>query len=63
MFLHAHFLNNELTFLIFTLIIKSMTFLLYKIEAIKKVSPNLVETEQLPDWNDDKDLLNQILNL
>ena len=34
-----------------------------KIEAIKKVSPNLGETEQLPDWNDDKDLLNQILNL
>lgn len=34
-----------------------------KIEAIKKVSPNLGETEQLPDWNDDKDLLNQLLNL
>ena len=34
-----------------------------KIEAIKKVSSNLGETEQLPDWNDDKDLLNQLLNL
>lgn len=34
-----------------------------KIEAIKKVSPNLGETELLPDWNDDKDLLNQLLNL
>ena len=34
-----------------------------KIEAIKKVSPNIVETEALPDWNDDKDLLNQLLNL
>ena len=34
-----------------------------KIEAIKKVSPNLGETEQLPDWNEDKDLLNQLLNL
>ena len=32
-----------------------------KIEAIKKVTPNLVETELLPDWNDDKDLLNQLL--
>ena len=31
-----------------------------KIEAIKKVTPNLVETELLPDWNDDKDLLNQL---
>ena len=34
-----------------------------KIEAIKKASPNLGETELLPDWNDDKDLLNQLLNL
>ena len=34
-----------------------------KIEAIKKVSPNIVETEALPDWNDDKDLLSQLLNL
>ena len=34
-----------------------------KIEAIKKVTPNLVETELLPDWNDDKDLLNRLLNL
>ena len=34
-----------------------------KLEAIKKASPNLGETEQLPDWNDDKDLLNQLLNL
>ena len=34
-----------------------------KIEAIKKASPNLGETELLPDWNDDKDLLNQRLNL
>ena len=34
-----------------------------KIEAIKKVTPNLVETELLPDWNDDEDLLNQLLNL
>ena len=34
-----------------------------KIEAIKKVTPNLVETELLPDWNDDKDLLNQLLKM
>ena len=34
-----------------------------KIEAIKKASPNLGETELLPDWNNDKDLLNQLLNL
>ena len=34
-----------------------------KIEAIKKVTPNLIETELLPDWNDDKDLLNRLLNL
>ena len=34
-----------------------------KIEAIKKASSNLGETELLPDWNDDKDLLNQLLNL
>ena len=34
-----------------------------KIEAIKKVSPNIVEKEALPDWNDDKDLLSQLLNL
>ena len=34
-----------------------------KIEAIKKVSPNLGETELLPDWNDDKYLLSQLLNL
>lgn len=34
-----------------------------KIEAIKKANSNLGETELLPDWNDDKDLLNQLLNL
>ena len=34
-----------------------------KIEAIKKLSPNLGETELLPDWNDDKDLLSQLLKL
>ena len=34
-----------------------------KIEAIKKASPNLGGTELLPDWNDDKGLLNQLLNL
>lgn len=34
-----------------------------KIDAIKKVSPNLSETDMFPDWNDDKDLLSQLLNL
>ena len=34
-----------------------------KIEAIKKVSSNITETELLPDWSDDKDLLSQLLNL
>ena len=32
-----------------------------KFEAIEKVTPQLVE--ELPDWNDDQDLLNQLLNM
>ena len=34
-----------------------------KIEAIQKASPNSSEIELLPDWNDDEDLLSQLLNL
>ena len=33
-----------------------------KFEAIKKASPN-IKTEYLEDWNDDQDLLSQLLNL
>lgn len=32
-----------------------------KFEAIEKITPKLVE--ELPDWNDDQDLLNQLLNM
>ena len=32
-----------------------------KFEAIEKVTPKLID--ELPDWNDNKDLLNQLLNL
>ncbi len=34
-----------------------------KIEAIKKAPLNLKETELLPDWNDGKDLLKQLLSI
>ena len=33
-----------------------------KFEAIKKANPN-IKVEHLEDWNDDQDLLNQLLNL
>ena len=33
-----------------------------KFEAIKKANPN-IRVEHLEDWNDDQDLLNQLLNL
>lgn len=34
-----------------------------KFEAIEKAAPTNVTSKQLDDWNDDQDLLNQLLNL
>lgn len=34
-----------------------------KFEAIKKVSPELVNEDKYTDWNNDNDLLNQLINL